>query len=168
MPLLNPSLKLIAKCWKLIWDTCSRMPNGFADYHGVLEGHRKIGRLIIPKYTKGDAIEAKLDGTQSGFCRARSTTEEIFILQQFSRNLGSMPKTYRHVSSTSGKCMAGFLVKSFGGCCGSTVLTGASCWPSNKCIPAQKIVPVSTELNYNRSLLGLDSDNGLCCHYSSS
>jgi len=40
--------------------------------------------------------------------------------------------------------MAGFLVKSFGGCCANTVLTGASCWPSSNCIPAQKIVSMST------------------------
>jgi len=56
--------------------------------------------------------------------------------------------------------MAGFLVKSFEGCCGSMVLTGASCWPPGNCIPAQKIVSVSTELNHNRSALALDSDNG--------
>jgi len=50
--------------------------------------------------------------------------------------LGSMPKTYAHFLSTSGKYMAGFLVKSFGGYCGSKVLTGASCWPSSDCILA--------------------------------
>jgi len=33
---------------------------------------------------------------------------------------------------------------------------------------AQKIVSVSTELNHNRSALVLDSDNGVCCHHSSS
>jgi len=46
-------------------------------------------------------------------------------------------------------------------------MTGASCWPSNNCILAQKIVSVSTELKYNRSLLVLDFDNGVCCHLSS-
>jgi len=64
--------------------------------------------------------------------------------------------------------MFGFLVKNFGECCGSKVLTGASCWPSNKCIPVQKIVSVSTEFNYKRSLLVLDSDNGVCRHHSTS
>jgi len=49
----------------------------------------------------------------------------------------------------------------------STVLTGASCWPSSNCIPAQKIVPVSTEVNHNCSALVLDSGNGVCCHHSS-
>jgi len=81
-----------------------------------------------------------------------------------------MPKTYTHVLSISGMYMAGFFVKSFEGCCGSTVLTGSSCWPSGKCncIPAQKIVSVWTEYNHNRSALVLDSGNGVCCHYSSS
>jgi len=91
------------------------MPNGLADYRGVLERHQKIGRLIISINNKGDTIEAKLNGTQCGCCRARSTTAQSFILQQFSRNPGSPPKTYAHVLSTSGKYMAGFLVKSFWG-----------------------------------------------------
>jgi len=64
--------------------------------------------------------------------------------------------------------MVGFLVKSLGGCYGNTVLTGASCWPSSNCIPAQKIVSMSTEFNHNRSVLVLDSDNGVCSHHSSS
>ena len=42
------------------------------------------------------------------------------------------------------------LVKSFGRCCGSTVLMGASCWQSSNCIPAQKIVSVLTELTVQR------------------
>ena len=61
-----------------------------------------------------------------------------------------------------------FLVKSFGGCCGSTVLTSTSCWPSTNCIPVQKVVSMSTELIHNRSAFVLDSDNGVCCHHSSS
>ena len=51
-----------------------------------------------------------------------------------------------HVLSTSGKHTTGLLVKSFGGCCGSTVFMGASCWQSSNCISAQKIVFVLTEL----------------------
>jgi len=85
------------------------------------------------------------------------------LSRKFSRNPGSIPK----ISSTSGKYMAGFLVKSFGECCSRMVLTGASCWPPNNCIPAQKIVSMSAELNHNRSALVLDSDNGVCCHHSS-
>jgi len=37
------------------------------------------------------------------------------------------------------------------------------CWPLSNCIPVQKIVSLLTELTYNRSVLVLDSDNGLCC-----
>ena len=40
------------------------------------------------------------------------------LSSKFSRNPGSMPKTHTHVLSTSGKYMAGFLVKSCGGCYG--------------------------------------------------
>ena len=76
-------------------------------------------------------IEPKLDDTQCGFCRGRSTTEQTSNFSKFSRNPGSMPETCIHVLSTSGKYKVGFLVKSFGGRCGSTVLTGASCWPSS-------------------------------------
>jgi len=64
--------------------------------------------------------------------------------------------------------MAAFLIKSFGECCGSAVLTDASCWPSNNCIPLQKIASVSTELTHNRSQLVLYYGNGLFCHQSSS
>jgi len=49
------------------------MPNALADYHDVLERHRKIGRLIIPIHNKGDTIETKLNSTQCGFCRASSS-----------------------------------------------------------------------------------------------
>jgi len=97
------------------------------------------------------------------FVAAEALQKKFPLSSKLSRNPGSMPKT----SSTSGKYMAGFLVKSFGGCCGRTVLTGASCWRPNNCIPAQKIVSMSTVLNHNCSALVLDSDNGVCCHHSS-
>ena len=75
----------------------------------------------------------------------------------FREMLGACQKRIYMFCRPRGKYMVGVLVKNFGGCCGSTVLTGASCWPSNYCIPAQKIVSVSTELKYNRSLLVLYS-----------
>jgi len=46
-----------------------------------------------------------------------------------------MLKTSSHDLSTSRKHTTGFLVKNFGECCGSTVLTAACYWPSNHCIP---------------------------------
>jgi len=75
---------------------------------------------------------------------------------------------YTYVLSTAGKYRAGFQLKSFGGCCGSTVLMGASWWPSNNCNPAQTIVSVLAKLNHNRSALALDYNNGVCCHHFSS
>jgi len=53
--------------------------------------------------------------------------------------------------------MAAFLVKNFRECCRSTMLTGAACWASSNCIPAQKTVSLSTDLNRNRSALVLDN-----------
>jgi len=102
------------------------------------------------------------------FVAAIAVQNKFPLSSEVSGNPGSMPKTYTHVLSTSAKYMAGFRVKSFGECCGSTVLTGASCWPSSNCIPVQKVVSLSTELTHNRSALVLDSDNGVCCHHSSS
>jgi len=96
----------------------------------------------------GKIIEPKLDDTQCGFCRGRSTTEQISTLQQiFEKSWEHANDLYTtHVLSTSGKHTTGLLVKSFGGCCGSTVFMGASCWQSSNCISAQKIVFVLTEL----------------------
>ena len=63
MPLLNPSLK--ANCEKFDSELGElRTPGGSADScvssvkcHGVLQGHRKIDKLIIPIHTKGDRNE---------------------------------------------------------------------------------------------------------------
>jgi len=60
----------------------------------------------------------------------------------------------------------GFLVKSFGKYCESTVLAATCYWPSSHYIPAQMFVPKSAELNHNRSPCVLDSDKGVCCHHS--
>jgi len=56
----------------------------------------------------------KLDDTQCGFCRGRSTTEEISTLHQTFKKSWEHAKDVSHVSSTSGKYIAVFLVKSFG------------------------------------------------------
>jgi len=74
-----------------------------------------------------------------------------------------MPKTFTHVLSTSRKHTTGFLMKSFGECCGP-VLTTACYWPSSHCIPAQTFVPASGKLNHDRSPLVLDSDKDACCY----
>jgi len=60
------------------------------------------------------------------------------LYSKFSRKPGSRPnKGFVDL----GKYMAGFLVKSFGGCCGSAVWTGAPCWPSSNCILVQTLCP---------------------------
>jgi len=91
-------------------------------------------------------VEPKLGDTQCGFCRGYSSAEQISTLRQI------FEKYWEHATDlqatpvllTSGKYMAGFLAKSFWGCCGSTVLT---CWPSSSCILAQKIVSLFRGVN---------------------
>jgi len=61
----------------------------------------------------------------------RCMTHERTVSTKFSRNPGSMPKTYTYVLSTWGKCKVAFLMKSLRGC-GSTVLTGITKTSSKK------------------------------------
>jgi len=100
------------------------------------------------------------------FVAAVALQNKFPLARKFSRNPGSMPKTYTHVLSTSRKHTSGFLVKNFSGCCGSTVLTGASCWPplhfcSEDCVPVDgvKSQPSSVDIGLR---------NGVCCHHPSS
>jgi len=76
-----------------------------------------------------------------------------------------MLKTSSHVLSTSRKHTTGYLAKSFEEFSVSVVSTATCYWPSNHCIPAQKFVSVSGELNHDRSQLVLNSDKVVCCHH---
>jgi len=87
----------------------------------------------------------KLNDTQCGFCRGSSTTEEISTLQQTFKKSWEHGKDVYTCFIAFGKVYARFPLKSFEGCCGSTVLTGAYCWPSSHRILVQKIVSLSTE-----------------------
>jgi len=49
------------------------------------------------------------------FVAAVALQNKFPLSSKISRNPGNMPRTYTHVLPTSGKYMAGFLVKSFGG-----------------------------------------------------
>jgi len=59
-------------------------------------------------------IEPKLNDTQCGFVAAVALQKKFLLTRKFSKNLGSMPKIYTHVLSTSEKYMAGCLLKIFG------------------------------------------------------
>jgi len=73
------------------------------------------------------------------------------LSNKFSKNFESMQNTFTLVLSTSRKNTNESLKKSFGECCRSAELTGASYWPSSRYIPAQKFVSVSAKLNHNLS-----------------
>ena len=116
MPLLNPWLKLIGKVLRANYGNLQHrmfwLTRVCVKWHGVLQGHRKVGKLIIPIHRKGDRsectnywgisllslqwkvyakclvkrcreiIEPKLDDTQCGFRHGCSTTEKNSPLQQ--------------------------------------------------------------------------------------
>jgi len=95
----------------------------------MLFGNFQIINIYLAKCIEKrcrEIIESNLNDTQCGFRPGRSTTEQIISLSsKFLRNLGSMLETSSHGMSTSRKHATGFLMKSFGECCVSTVLTGA-------------------------------------------
>jgi len=66
--------------------------------------------------------EPKLVVLRAVFVEAVALQNKFPLSSKFSRNPGSMPNTYTHVLSTSGRYMAGFFVKSFGG------VVGVQCW----------------------------------------
>jgi len=72
-----------------------------------------------------EIIELKLGIASAVFTPAVVLQTKFSLSSKFLKNLGGVPKTSRHILSTSRKYTTGFLVKSFGVCCGSTVLTAA-------------------------------------------
>jgi len=67
------------------------------------------------------------------FVAAIESQTKFPVSSKFSRNPGSLPKTYAHVLSTSGKYKVGFLMKSFEG------VVGVRCW---RVLPAGSQVTV--------------------------
>jgi len=101
-------------------------------------------RVIIPIHQEGDSREITkcrspsavnlpekvYDKCLNKWCSGRSSTDQIFTLQKiFRENLGSKPEASAYVLSNSRQHSTGFIVKRFGECCGSTVLTAACYWP---------------------------------------
>jgi len=107
-----------------------------------------------------EKTDPKLNYIQCRFRRGRSTTEQLFTLQQIFKQSWEHAKDVYTCFADLEEVHGRVLREKLWGCCGSTVLTGASCWQSS--ILAQNIVSVSTELNHNRS------DNSVFCHHSSS
>ena len=129
----------------------------------MLFGNFQIINIYVAKcFVKRcrEITESKLNDTQCGF--RRSTTDHISLSRKILSNLRNMLKISSHALSTSRKHTTWFLVKSFGECCACTVLTAACYWSSSHCIPVQKFVSVSGELNHDSSPLVLNSDKGVC------
>ena len=161
------------------WKGTERLANWLSPYTkretGVNELTTAVSLCVVCQeecmlvcYDATKIIESKLDDTQGGFRCCRSTTEQISTPSNFREILGACQrKTSFGDLGKVWKVYCRVSREKFCGCCGGTLLTGASCWPSSNCIPAQKIVSVSTEVNHNRSALVLDIGNGVCCHHSS-
>ena len=100
----------------------------------MLFGNFQIINICVSKYLEKrhhEIIESNLNDTQCGFCSCSSNTDHISLSSKILRNHGSVLKTSSHALSTSRKHTPVFLVKSFGNCCGSKVLTAACYWPSS-------------------------------------
>jgi len=129
----------------------------------------KIKICVAKCLEKGcrEVIKPKLNDTQCGFRLGRSTTDQIFTLHHiFEKSWEYAEYVFTNALSTSRKHLTGFLVKSFAERCGCTVVTAACYWPSRHCIPAQKFMSLSGELNHDYSPRALDSDKGVCCHHT--
>jgi len=74
---------------------------------------------------------------------------------KFLKNPGSMPKTSTYVLSTSRKHMTGFLMKSSGECCGSTVLTAACYWPSKSLYSCSEVCVYVGEVKSQQFTVGV-------------
>jgi len=133
----------------------------------ILSGNFKIINIYVAKCLEKicrEIIEPNLNDTQCGFRPGRANTDQLRFSRKFLWNLGSMPKTSStHAMRTSRK--TGFLVKRFGECCESTVLTAACYWPQGHCVPAQKFVFV-LRVKSPPFTVGLQQECVLSCFFS--
>jgi len=130
--------------WLTQWLVCVKLP-------GVLEELRKIGKMAwsSSQYTRRETEESALT-TEASLSSASLEKCMVSVLKKYFQQI--FEKSWEHardvctyfVASTKHK--AGFLTKGFGEYCGSALLTAASYWPSNHCIPAQMFVSVSAKL----------------------
>jgi len=137
-------------------------------WHGILEGHRKFAKLIIPIHRKGDRsectkywdisllsfpekvyakclvkrcreiIEPKLDDTQCGFRRGRSTTYQNSTIQQIFEKSWEHAKDVYTCFGDLGKVRDRVPREKVWGVLQELpmVLMTACCWPSSYCISA--------------------------------
>jgi len=154
-------------------------------WHGVLEVYRKIGkqermhnyRSISTLNLHGKITPRGLKNAANKLNQSWRILSAVFVLavalqtkfslsSKFSRNLGSIPKMFTYVLSTSRSHTTGTLVKSFGECC-EKITGGRDLTPSSHYIHAQMFLSVWAELNHNRSPWVLDSNKCVCYHHSS-
>jgi len=111
--------------------------------------------------------EPKLDDTSTVFVVAVALQTKFSLSRGFNfwEILGVCQKR-PHMFYWPRKHTTRFLVKSFGECWSSTVLTAACYWLSSCCIPAQKFMSVTAE--WQPFTVGVGLDKCVCCHHSSS
>ena len=96
--------------------------------------------------------------TQCGLRPGCSTTDQIFTLQQIFEKSWEYAKDVYTCFVDLEKAYDRVTREKLVECFGKTVLTTACYWPSSHCIPAQKFLSLSAELNHNRSPLVLYCD----------
>ena len=110
MPLVNPSFQLIAKSLRVNWRTSNARWFGWlvcVKWHGVLEGRRKIGKVIIPVHNNGDRINEPTTGVSLCLssqewmprCRENNWTKAVWYPVRFS----SRPQHFRTNFHSSAK-----------------------------------------------------------------
>jgi len=104
----------------------------------------------------------KAENAECSFRHGCRSTDQIFTRQQIFEKLCQI------AFLTSRKQTTGFLEKSFGECCGSTVLMTVCYWSSCHCISAQTFASMLAESNHNHTVLVFHFDKGVCCRCSSS
>jgi len=113
-----------------------------------------------------ETIESNLNDTQCGFRPGRSTTDQIFTLQQIFEKSREYAKEVYTCFVDFKKAYDLVPCEKLWGVLQVYSVDGRCYWPSSHCIPDQKFFSVSGELNHDRSPLVLDSDKVVCCHNS--
>jgi len=136
-----------------VWQTMVIIPIHQRGDRRECTRHQRISYIAPMENFMPRALKQK--DTQRGFHPGRGNippgrgnTDKTFILQQIYDKSWECTKVVYACFVDFEKYTTGFLVKSCGKCCGSTVLTPACYWLSIHCIPAQEFVSVSATTQF--------------------